>query len=279
VNSRWGQILAIAGAVAIVVTGTIIVVRSNDTEPGTQTYATATAYAEVGGGGLSRASSVPRTARRLHPQTSTVDSGCRLGQGPGTLAEVPPAVTQRVNRAWEQIEKWLAANAPETAATLAPPAIPVSIASLQRQIGVPLPPELIASLLRHDGTHSTARAASWLPGFYRPLSTAAIAQRAESMCDVLESNGFDGSVGTWWHGQVIPIAADTSTGIVLLDQRPGQLGRLGSHSEGSDMRFGHLPATFAELLEATSNALRTGTVVFEHYRPKVVDRRLEWDIR
>jgi cell wall assembly regulator SMI1 len=192
------------------------------------------------------------------------------------LAEVPPAVTQRVNQAWEQIEKWLAANAPETAATLAPPAMPVSIASLQRQIGVPLPPELIASLLRHDGAGTNTRAAFWLPGSYRPLSTAAIVQRAESMCDVLESNGFD---TTWWHGQVIPIAADNSTGIVLLDQRPGQLGRLGSHSEAADMRFGHLPATFAELLETTFNALRTGTVVFEHYRPKVVDRRLEWDIK
>lgn len=193
------------------------------------------------------------------------------------MADVPPEVTQRVHQAWERIEEWLAANTPETAATLAPPASVESIASMQRQIGVPLPPELIASLLRHDGADRYARAAFRLPGFYRPLPTAEIARRAEIMCGVLEASGFDDHVGTWWHGQVIPIAADNSTGCLVLDQRQGQ-GRLGSHSEDPPMRFGHVPPTLAELLEVTSTALRTGATV-SGTRPKAVDRGLEWEIQ
>lgn len=192
---------------------------------------------------------------------------------------MPQRVTGRMNRAWERIEKWLAANAPATAATLAPPADPGLIAETQRQIGVPFPAELVAFLRRHDGAGTDMRAGFALPPFYRLLSTRYIGEEAKMMCDVLSKSGHDESVGWWWHGQVVPFAHDGGGGNLLLDQRPGRDGWLGDHSEESEMRFDTYPRTLTELLEMTATSLETGGVVLKHYRPKVVDGEvLEWDI-
>jgi cell wall assembly regulator SMI1 len=187
-------------------------------------------------------------------------------------------MADRVNRAWERIEKWLTANAPATAATLAKPAGDDGISWMQQQIGVPVPPELIASLRRHNGTGTNMRDGFSLPPFYLPLSTGLIISEAKVMCEVLESSGSDGSVGSWWHGQVIPIAIDSGGGNLLLDQRPGRGGRLGDHNEESDMKFTAYPPSFTELLEQTATSLETGKVVIKHYRPKVVGGALDWDI-
>jgi len=89
--------------------------------------------------------------RRTAGPTLTVDSGCRLGAGPESLANVPEQVTARVDRAWARIETWLKAHAPVSAASLRPPADDEAIADAQRRVGVRLPAELVASLRRHDG--------------------------------------------------------------------------------------------------------------------------------
>nr|WP_225953523.1 SMI1/KNR4 family protein [Kibdelosporangium phytohabitans] len=234
---------------------------------------------EPGAGPRVSATSTTRKTTTPPPPTLTVDSGCRIGQGPKRLVDVPQRVTDRVNRAWERIEKWLAANAPATAATLAPPADPALLAETQRQIGVPFPAELIAFLRRHDGAGTDMRAGFTLPPFYQPMSARAIDVDAKMMCDVLGTSGHDENVGSWWHGQVVPFAQDGGGGNLLLDQRPGRGGRLGEHDEESDMGFERYPRTLTELLEVTATSLETGGIALKHYRPKVVDGGiLEWDI-
>jgi cell wall assembly regulator SMI1 len=193
--------------------------------------------------------------------------------------DVPQTVTDRVNRAWERIEKWLAANAPASAATLAPPASPAAISKVQQQIGVPIPAELIAFLRRHDGAGTNMRDGFTLPPFYIPMSTEGIISEAKMMCDVLGSSGSDGSVGSWWHGQVIPVAFDGGGGNLLLDQRPGRGGRLGDHDEETEMMFNTYPRSLTELLEQTATSLETGNAALKRYHPKVVAGALEWDIK
>jgi cell wall assembly regulator SMI1 len=58
-------------------------------------------------------------------------------------------VSQEVARAWDRIEAWLAQHLPS--AQLNPPAAEDDIAALETKVGVRLPDDLRASLLRHDG--------------------------------------------------------------------------------------------------------------------------------
>src|SRR3989442_13582509 len=148
-RSRWGQVLAVFAAVVVVVTGIVIVAMASNSsnskpEAGSRPTATATMRATAATARTIRATALQPTPKPK--PTLTVDSGCRPGQGPARLGDVPQPVTDQANRAWERIEHWLAAKAPATAATLAAPAKDEKIAEMQRKIGVPVPAELIASL-------------------------------------------------------------------------------------------------------------------------------------
>lgn len=206
------------------------------------------------------------TAPPSTTRTLTVDSGCRLGGGPLRLDPVPAQVSARVNRAWERIETWLAEHAPVTAASLHPPAHDRLIMVTQREVGVRLPPELIASLRRHDGVSGgDPRTEFSFPPFMRPLSTENIVGEARVMCDVLESLGDDGAVEAWWHGRFVPVATNYGGDLLFLDGA-----RLGRHYEAGDVAF---DGGYAELLEETADALSGGG----EYRPVVVDGVLSWE--
>ena len=56
-----------------------------------------------------------------------------------------------VEQSWQRIENWLRNNAPETYATLNPPASEAAIAKAEEFLGVPFPPDVLASLRVHDG--------------------------------------------------------------------------------------------------------------------------------
>lgn len=134
---------------------------------------------------------------RRPPRLSSEITGCRPGQCPATLPVVPQAVSDRVNRGWERIERWLAAHAPATFASLQPPATPQQIADTQRQLGVAIPAELVASLRRHDGAGYNLRTAFTFPPFYNPISAKDISWEVRSLCEVLTSSGDEGSVEGW----------------------------------------------------------------------------------
>lgn len=242
--------LAVFLATVVVAVGVVVVVASSR-------------------GGAAAPRSTPTTfvtAPTSTRPTLTVDSGCRLGSGPLRLASVPAQVSMRVDRAWERIETWLAEHAPVTAASLRQPADDETIMATQREVGVRLPAELVASLRRHDGVSGRdLRTEFRFPLGMSPLSTKNIAGEARLMCDVLESLGDDGAVEAWWHGRFVPVATDYGGELLFLDGA-----RLGRHYEADDVTF---DGGYAELLEETADALSGGG----EYRPAVVDGVLNWE--
>ncbi|MFE3288079.1 SMI1/KNR4 family protein, partial [Streptomyces sp. NPDC059233] len=63
-----------------------------------------------------------------------------------------------VQDSWDRIDEWLRENAPRTFATLGPPARREEIAAAEEELGVTFPPDLVASLLRHNGARDGAEA-------------------------------------------------------------------------------------------------------------------------
>jgi cell wall assembly regulator SMI1 len=280
-NSRQRRVLLIVSLVFVVVGEIFVVVGSRRGPVGEESYRVAIATVEA----------PVATVRPYYPSTNRTPpppptpltnevTGCHIGEGPAHLAAVPPAVTDRVTKAWVRIETWLANRAPATYATLPPPADPQRIAEAQRKVGVPFPAELVASLQRHDGAGKDARAEFELPPFYTPISADEIGREAAMLCDVLTSGGMPGNVISWWHGQYVPFAVDHSGEALFLDQRPGQNGRLGEHDNEGNVNFERWPSTLAELLEVTADGMETGNTILGHYRALVTPEGvLDWDIR
>jgi cell wall assembly regulator SMI1 len=282
-NSRQGRVLLIVSLVLVVVGGIFVAVvarqRPVGAEP-TYTVAIASVVAQPPRAAVPYSpSAVPIPPPPVKPLADEV-TGCHIGQGSAQVAAVPPAVNDRVTKAWTRIETWLAKHAPATYASLPPPADPKRIAEAQQKVGVLFPPELIASLQRHDGSGKDARAEFELPPFYTPISADEIGREAAMLCDVLKSGGIAGNVVSWWHGQYVPFAVDHSGEALFLDQRPGQNGRLAEHDNEGDVNSDRWPPTLTELLEATADGLETGKVVLSHYRALVTPQgTLDWDIR
>ncbi|WP_143020456.1 hypothetical protein [Sinosporangium album] len=67
-----------------------------------------------------------------------------------------PAISRAVNRQWTRIEGWLRTNAPRSYASLRPPAKARTLAVAEAQMGLRLPDDLRASLLRHNGSAGPA---------------------------------------------------------------------------------------------------------------------------
>jgi cell wall assembly regulator SMI1 len=192
------------------------------------------------------------------------------------VAPVDPAVTASVNAAWTRIERWLAAHAPATFASLRPPASPATIAAAQAALGRPLPPELVASLRRHDGTTADGRAAFTLPPFYRPVSATDIPAYWRVSCGVIED--LPGSDPWWWTPAYTPFAADGSGDELILDQRPGRSPHVGEFDIEQGTTLTRWPATLTALLEVTADALETGHP-WNGFQPAVTAGALRWDIR
>jgi hypothetical protein len=242
--SNWRPALAVFVATAVVAVGVVVVVATSRDD------------------GVAAA---PTTSSRSVPTSTArpVATGCRIGQGPLPLTRVPAQVATRVDRAWQRIETWLAANAPVTAAALGRPASDEDIAAAQRTVGVRLPAELVASLRRHDGAGTDLSAAFTFPALMQPLSAAEIADEATLMCDVLADLGPEADVGGWWHGRYVPVASDHGGDLLFLDGA-----RLGRHYEADAVSFDGPPG-LAAMLEETADALTSGA-------PEVVDGKLNW---
>jgi cell wall assembly regulator SMI1 len=276
------SVLAVFVATVAVAGGVVILVAGGQTaRPSTGAAPTTRYSVEVHRGTASaslRATPDPSMrVRATRRPTLTVDSGCRLGAGSARLTDVPDAVTRRVDAAWQRIEGWLAAHAPATAATLAKPAPDAEISQTQQAIGVPLPADLVASLRRHDGTTGPRQDAFTLPPYYGLLSAPGIATEARTMCDVLASVGDNATVGSWWHGQFVPVA-DLDGDSLFLDQRTGS-GRLGEHVNEGSVSFDRVPPSLTEFLEQTADVLEGKRPALLSSRPTVTPRHtLDWEI-
>ncbi|HEY4453137.1 MAG TPA: SMI1/KNR4 family protein, partial [Pseudonocardiaceae bacterium] len=127
-----------------------------------------------------------------------------------------------VERSWQRIENWLRDNAPDTYATLNPPASEAAIAAAEEFVGVAFPPDVVASLRVHDGV-AAGPAEFDLAGRYSPSSVARIKSNWQMLTDLLLDQFKDDDMsGYWWHPQWVPIAEDNAACQLIVDGRAGE---------------------------------------------------------
>ncbi|MFG2887010.1 SMI1/KNR4 family protein [Streptomyces sp. NPDC048297] len=182
------------------------------------------------------------------------------------------------DESWTRIESWLSEHAPRTYATLNPPADAESLRAAEEALGLALPPDLVASLLRHDGSGADqyTQGRFTLPAEYGLLGLEGITRQWHMLGKLLAS--YDSSmVGSWWHTQWVPIAEHVTGDTLFVDQRPGprqgSVGELLTH-DGASVG---LWASFANLLEQTAEALETGEETAECAAVVYGDGSLGWE--
>ncbi|GGN72418.1 hypothetical protein GCM10010112_40680 [Actinoplanes lobatus] len=222
---------------------------------------------------------IPHPSTYVPPSRPRPPSTAVCPENAGAITPTRPdtATTQRVNRAWQRIERWLAANAPASARGPRPPAGAKRIDELQRRMSVAFPADLVASLRRHDGVAPEARFD--LPPFFSPESLDEILGDWRSTCTVLAGVADSWPAEDWWHRQFVPFASAGDGGCLLVDQRPGGHGRVGEFYPEDGTDFARWPASVTELLEDTATALETGRPYDGRYRPTVDGHGLlNWEI-
>jgi len=165
---------------------------------------------------------------------------------------------ERVNAAWDRIEKWFSEKAPDM--ELGAGAGAADITALETHIGVALPEELKASLMRHNGVEN------WTKG--ELLSTEGIKREWSCWAGLVDDGTFDDCTGEendclqkcWFDKSWIPIDADGGGNGACLDLNPGSKGTVGQiidmdHEVGAS---GPQFADFAAYLEETAKMLEGG---------------------
>jgi cell wall assembly regulator SMI1 len=212
------------------------------------------------------------------PRTRAAVDACPQNAGRVAVTRPDAATTARVDAAWQRIEKWLAKHASRGARALRPGAAAARIDAVQRQMSVAFPPDLVASLRRHDGV--TSLSGFLLPPFYAPETVDGILGDWKVTCSVLSGQDTEwGMDNPWWHQAFVPFAMDGGGGCLFTDQRAGGHGRVGEFYPEDGTSFERWPASFVELLEGTATSLETGRPYAGNYRPQVAtDGTLDWDI-
>lgn len=182
-----------------------------------------------------------------------------------------------IDDSWSRIERWLAGNAPLPLDTLNPPAAPESLDELRGTLDFTLPDQLVASLLRHDGSREDPVGTGHfvLPGGYRLLPAAQIGQFWRRSTDILRgSRHRDMLIGVWWHPRWVPFAVSRSTDALVIDQRAGpRRGWIGDHRAAT---------TYFESWESYSDMLADIVDGLENHLavagelPAVVNGALTW---
>lgn len=171
-----------------------------------------------------------------------------------------------VQDSWSRIDAWLREHAPRTFATLRPPAGDEEIAAAQEELGITLPPDLVASLLRHDGALDG-------PETFR-FSTQ---DRLLGVREILEDTKFmrnvaddldDEEAGDYWHHGYAKFGSygATSDGLVI-DCRTGRgsFGAIGRFFDETGTSFGQadsLGRYLAELAGRLESGRDAGVVTF-----------------
>ncbi|RBQ20211.1 hypothetical protein DP939_10360 [Spongiactinospora rosea] len=202
-------------------------------------------------------------------------AGCVPPDTAPVVRPVKPNVTRAVTRQWRRIETWLRANAPDTYRTLKRPAKARTIAIAEAQMGVRIPDDLRASLLRHNGAAGRAGAFGYLGA--TAMGVREIRDNWRVKCGVAVSTGAaTGPRAGWWHGRLVPFGDHGNGGLLVTDSKGGAVGEA-NHETGLRFGQGAFPSYHA-LLKRTADALRSGRPVNGMY-PVVADGRLEWDTR
>ncbi|MGI5255093.1 SMI1/KNR4 family protein [Actinacidiphila glaucinigra] len=183
---------------------------------------------------------------------------------------------QSLSEAWNQVENWLTAEAPLVRSALRPGATSAEIEEAEEGMGLTIPHQLALLLRLHDGAEET-EAGRFLQT-KRLLPLREIVSMHRTMCSLLDS---DDLVGTWWHPQWIPFAANhDGWSRLCLDVRPGALsGTVNTYFMESGGGGGHLWPSLTAYLEELAVSLQRGTPMVHHV-PRVTDEGLlHWDHR
>jgi len=165
---------------------------------------------------------------------------------------------EQVNAAWERIEKWYATHFP--AHELPVGASAADITALETHLGLALPEELKASLMRHNGLER------WTRG--ELLSTEGIKSEWSELAFELDHGTFDDwelqendfIQKCWFHKSWIPVDWDGGGNGFYIDMNPGPKGKAGQmifleHEVGPEGP--HFP-DFVAYLEDAAGKLEAG---------------------
>jgi cell wall assembly regulator SMI1 len=170
------------------------------------------------------------------------------------------------------IEGWLAANAPATLTTLAPPASPAALAEMERELEVVLLPEVRALLSWHDGAVEAAPTFELLPG-YEFLGTGDILATASMM------RQYASGPRPTWSRSWIPVAADRCGAYLLVDHHAqdggAQPGAVMISDHEDPLNFWETWSCLEEALTSMFDAARHGTPYLQ-LQPAVADGMLVW---
>ncbi|WP_406413005.1 SMI1/KNR4 family protein [Streptomyces halstedii] len=170
-----------------------------------------------------------------------------------------------VQASWTRIDAWLREHAPRTFATLRPPAGEDEIAAAQEELGVTFPPDLVASLLRHNGAPEGPEAFRFSTGD-RPLGVSGILGDTGFMRGI--DQGIDGETEDYWlHDYVKFGSYDGTSDGLLVDCRTGRdsFGSIGRFFDETGTGFGEADSLGEYLAESAGKLERgkdAGVVTF-----------------
>ncbi|MZE51425.1 hypothetical protein GTY86_08890 [Streptomyces sp. SID5770] len=173
--------------------------------------------------------------------------------------------TDLVHASWNRIDAWLREHAPRTFATLRPPAGDEEIAAAQEELGVTFPPDLVASLLRHDGALEGPEAFRFDTGD-RLLGVSGILADTRFLRGI--DQGHDGETEDYWLHDYVKFASyDVTSDGLLLDCRTGRdsFGAIGRFFDETGTGFGQadsLGGHLAELADTLERGRDAGLVTF-----------------
>ncbi|MFE7356602.1 SMI1/KNR4 family protein [Streptomyces sp. NPDC057543] len=187
-----------------------------------------------------------------------------------------------VQDSWNRIDAWLREHAPRTFATLQPPAGDEEIVAAQEELGVTFPPDLVASLLRHNGAVDGAEAFRFSTND-RLLGVSGILGDTGFMRGVAQDLDEEEAEHYWHHGYVkFGSYGATSDGLVI-DCRTGRdsFGAIGRFFDETGTSFGQadsLGGYLAELAGQLERGQDGGVVTFNGrlFWESAMSARPEW---
>jgi cell wall assembly regulator SMI1 len=173
------------------------------------------------------------------------------------------SVNNDIEAIWKQIEAWYAANAPQQLAQLRPPSTDQEIASLETLIGLPIPADYRASLMRHDGGGfmygSSYLNVGWVKQVWQRMNTWSEDGRFAEF-EPADSSGMKFQP-VWWSAKWLPVAEHRARTITCLDLAPGPEGMVGQVLQSEPQDDGPRATrwnSFSEFLDQYRSDLQSG---------------------
>lgn len=185
--------------------------------------------------------------------------------GKKPAAAKPKPTTASIDDVWDRLENALKAAAPDVRKSLKKGTTEAKLTKLEQKLGVTLPANLRATLLRHDGQKEDGDG-DLIPecfvddwsGSFLLMSVAEIDQHWEEYREAVEAGDFTTNRTTpdkgvragWWNTGWIPFATDTGGALLCVDTDPAKGGTVGQvihmrHDSGDRPR---VAKSLAELL-------------------------------